>query len=279
MEFFLTSFSCLTQPYRDTVATTYSNCSEGNAGPSEVRLGYPLPGVEGFHIDGNPRPGFTLTACCFPTKGATMGIFQWVRYFEDGTRQPIEGATMYEYMVTADAVGAHLAAECFPMDDIGRQGDLVRPFVNSEYKITSDEDIQNYITICISVGRADFDVFVLQGYSPDEWKKATLVLTQTGYQINFSHKNEAVIDHKYTPNLHIEVPNGRTTQFVLLTSGGVNHTFETRGVTGHNDVDNDVRLRDLIILVLRTFQYKADEEGAIVSALSNVIAAVDPWRR
>uniref|UniRef100_M8C1P7 Uncharacterized protein n=1 Tax=Aegilops tauschii TaxID=37682 RepID=M8C1P7_AEGTA len=159
-----------------------------------------------------------------------MGIFQWVRYFEDGTRQPIEGATMYEYMVTADAVGAHLAAECFPMDDIGRQGDLVRPFVNSEYKITSDEDIQNYITICISVGRADFDVFVL-----------------------------------------IEVPNGRTTQFVLLTSGGVNHTFETRGVTGHNDVDNDVRLRDLIILVLRTFQYKADEEGAIVSALSNVI--------
>nr|XP_040252192.1 uncharacterized protein LOC120969159 [Aegilops tauschii subsp. strangulata] len=207
-----------------------------------------------------------------------MGIFQWVRYFEDGTRQPIEGATMYEYMVTADAVGAHLAAECFPMDDIGRQGDLVRPFVNSEYKITSDEDIQNYITICISVGRADFDVFVL-GYSPDEWKKATLVLTQTGYQINFSHKNEAVIDHKYTPNLHIEVPNGRTTQFVLLTSGGVNHTFETRGVTGHNDVDNDVRLRDLIILVLRTFQYKADEEGAIVSALSNVIAAVDPWRR
>ena len=39
-------------------------------------LDYPLPGVEGFQIDGNPRPGFTLTACCFPTKGATLGIFQ-----------------------------------------------------------------------------------------------------------------------------------------------------------------------------------------------------------
>ncbi|XP_044435658.1 uncharacterized protein [Triticum aestivum] len=192
------------------------------------------------------------------------------------------GATMYEYLVTADDLGAHLAAECIPMDDNGRQGDLVRAFANSEYKITSDEDIQNYITICISMGRADFDVFVLvhlEGYSPDEWKKATLVLTQTGYQINFSHKNEAVIDHKYSPNLHIQVPSGRTTEFVLLTSGGVTHTFETRGITGHNDVDNDFRLRDLIILVLRTFQYKANEESAIVSALSNVIAAVDPWRR
>uniref|UniRef100_A0A453SW58 DUF7046 domain-containing protein n=1 Tax=Aegilops tauschii subsp. strangulata TaxID=200361 RepID=A0A453SW58_AEGTS len=169
----------------------------------------------------------------------------------------LKGATMYDYVVTADDVGTLLAVDCTPMDDSGRQGDLVREFANNENKITCDQEMQNDINICISRGRADFDVYVLQGYSPEEWEHATLVLRRTGYQINISHKDEVVIDEKYSPNLQTKIPNGRTTQFVLVSSGGVNLPFNTQGITEPNNEDNDVRLRDLIVLVMRTFQNKA----------------------
>uniref|UniRef100_A0A453SWC2 Uncharacterized protein n=1 Tax=Aegilops tauschii subsp. strangulata TaxID=200361 RepID=A0A453SWC2_AEGTS len=259
---------------QDMVAPTHSNYFEENPGPREARLdddsqfyrndtqeysadGDPLPGIEGFQIVGDPRPGSTLRACGFPTNGTTLCNFQWVRCHEDGTRYSIEGATMYDYVVTADDVGTLLAVDCTPMDDSGRQGDLVREFANNENKITCDQEMQNDINICISRGRADFDVYVLQGYSPEEWEHATLVLRRTGYQINISHKDEVVIDEKYSPNLQTKIPNGRTTQFVLVSSGGVNLPFNTQGITEPNNEDNDVRLRDLIVLVMRTFQNKA----------------------
>ncbi|VAI91877.1 unnamed protein product [Triticum turgidum subsp. durum] len=259
---------------QDIVAATHSNYFEENPGPREARLdddsqfyrndnqeysadGDPLPGIEGFQIVGDPRPGSTLRACGFPTNGTTLCNFQWVRCHEDGTRYSIEGATMYDYVVTADDVGTLLAVDCTPMDDSGRQGDLVREFANNENKITCDQEMQNDINICISRGRADFDVFVLQGYSPEEWEHATLVLRRTGYQINFSQKDEVVIDEKYSSDLQTKIPNGRTTQFVLVSSGGVNLPFNTQGITEPNSEDNDVRLRDLIVLVMRTFQNKA----------------------
>uniref|UniRef100_A0ACD5ZCB3 Uncharacterized protein n=1 Tax=Avena sativa TaxID=4498 RepID=A0ACD5ZCB3_AVESA len=259
---------------QDIVSAAPSNYFPENAGPREARLdddsqfyrndnpeypadGDPLPGIEGFQIVGDPRPGSTLRACGFPTNGTTLCNFQWVRCLEDGTRQSIEGATMYDYVVTADDVGTLLAVDCTPMDDNGRQGDLVREFANGENKITCDPEMQNDINICISRGRADFDVFVLQEYSPDEWEQATLVLRRTGYQINISHKDEVVIDEKYSPNLQTKIPNGRTTQFVLVSSGGVNLPFNTQGITEPNSEDNDVRFRDLIVLVMRTFQNKA----------------------
>ena len=78
-----------------------------------------LPGIEGFHIAGEPKLGFKLTACGFPTNDTTLcnfqvvhiqimivflsfsfftsnhkfqnGNFQWVRYSDNGARQPIEG--------------------------------------------------------------------------------------------------------------------------------------------------------------------------------------------
>lgn len=99
--------------------------------------------------------------------------------------------------------------------------------------------------------------FAQQGYSPDEWELATLLLRRTGYQINLSQKGEVFIDEKYSPNLEAKIPNGRTTQFVLVSSGGVNLPFNTQGITEPNSEDNDVRLRDLIVLVMRTFQNKA----------------------
>jgi hypothetical protein len=83
--------------------------------------GDPLPGIEGFQIAGEPRLGSTLTACGFPTNGTTLCNFQWVRHLENGIRQSIEGATMFDYVITADDVGTLLAVDCTPMDDNGRQ--------------------------------------------------------------------------------------------------------------------------------------------------------------
>ncbi|CAL4902374.1 unnamed protein product [Urochloa decumbens] len=219
--------------------------------------GDPLPGIEGFQIVGEPRLGSTLTACGFPTNGTTLCNFQWVRHLENGIRQSIEGATMYDYVVTADDVGTLLAVDCTPMDDSGRQGDLVTEFANNGNKITCDPDMQNHIDAWISNGRADFEVFVLQGYSPEEWELATLVLTRPSYQIKSKHTGEVIIDEKYSPNLQTKIPNGRTTQFVLVSSTGANLPFNTQGLSEPNNEDYDVRLRDLIVLVMRTFQKKA----------------------
>ncbi|XP_062197439.1 uncharacterized protein LOC133900352 isoform X2 [Phragmites australis] len=252
---------------QEIVGATPSNYFEENGGTGDSQLyrhdnqeysadGDPLPGIEGFQIVGEPRPGFTLTACGFPTNGTTLCNFQWVRYLEDGTRQSIEGATMYDYVVTADDVGTLLAVDCTPMDDNGRQGDLVREFANNENKISCDPEMQNEIDSYISNGRADFNVLFL-AYSTEEWELATLVLKRPGYQIKFKHTGEVVIDEKYSSNLQTKIPNGRTTQFVLVSSGGANLPFNTQGITEPNNEDYDVRLRDVIVLVMRTFQNKA----------------------
>ncbi|KAL6903687.1 hypothetical protein ACP4OV_004500 [Aristida adscensionis] len=256
------------QQDRDMVGTATSNYFEDNAGTGESQLyrqdnqeypadDDPLPGIEGFQIVGETRLGSTLRACGFPTNGTTLCNFQWVRYHEDGTRQSIEGATMYDYVVTADDVGTLLAVDCTPMDDNGRQGDLVREFANNENKISCDPEMQDDIDSYISNGRADFDVFVLQEYSPEEWELATLVLKRPSYQIKIKHTGVVVIDEKYSQNLQTKIPNGRTTQFVLVSSTGLNLPCNTQGITEPNNEDQDVRLRDLIVLVMRTFQNKA----------------------
>lgn len=259
---------------QDNVGTTPSNYFEENVRAGESRVDgdshiyrhenqdYPpdvgaLPGIEGFQIVGEPRPGFTLTACGFPTNGTTLCNFQWVRHLENGTRQSIEGATMYDYVVTADDVGTLLAVDCTPMDDNGRQGDLVTEFANNGTKITCDPEMQSHIDSCISNGRAEFEVFVLQAYSPEEWELATLVLTRAGYQIKFKNTGEAIIDEKYSPNLQTKIPNGRNTQFVLVRSTGASLPFNTQGISEPNNEDYDVRIRDLMVLVMRTFQKKA----------------------
>ncbi|WVZ68686.1 hypothetical protein U9M48_017596 [Paspalum notatum var. saurae] len=233
---------------QDTVGTTPSNYFEENVRTGESRVdgdsqlyrhenqdyladGDALPGIEGFQIVGEPRPGFTLTACGFPTNGTTLCNFQWVRHLENGIRQSIEGATMYDYVVTADDVGTLLAVDCTPMDDNGRQGDLVTEFANSGNKITCDPDMQSQIDACISNGRAEFEVFVLQAYTPEEWGLATLVLTRQGYQIKLKNTGEAIIDEKYSPSL--------------------------QGISEPNNEDYDIRFRDLMVLVTRTFQKKA----------------------
>uniref|UniRef100_A0A804PAG2 Uncharacterized protein n=1 Tax=Zea mays TaxID=4577 RepID=A0A804PAG2_MAIZE len=243
---------------QDTGGTTPSNYFEEGRVDGGSQL-YPsdgdaLPGIEGFQIAGEPRPGCQLTACGFPTNGTTLCNFQWVRHLENGIKQSIEGATMYDYVVTADDVGTLLAVDCTPMDDNGRQGDLVTEFANNGNKITCDPEMQSHIDACISKGRAEFEVFVL-AYSPEEWELATLVLTRPNYQIKFKQTGNVVIDEKYSQSLQTKIPNGRTTQFVLITAG-TTLPFNTQGISEPNNEDYDVRLRDLIVLVMRTFQKK-----------------------
>ncbi|XP_062229665.1 uncharacterized protein LOC133927286 [Phragmites australis] len=227
----------------------------------------PLPGIEGFEIVGEPKLGFTLRACGFTINGTTLCNFQWVRYLNDGTRQSIEGATIYDYVVTADDFDTVLAVECTPMDDNDLQGELLRTFVNGMNKIACDSDMQSEVDVCISNETALFNVFILREFSGDKWEPATVMLRRTGYQIILESTDEVVIEEEYSRTLQTKVPNGRSTQFVLVSSGGVRLLpFNTSGKTGPDNEDRDIRLRDLIVLVMRTFQKKAltldaEEEG------------------
>ncbi|KAJ1254158.1 hypothetical protein BS78_K111100 [Paspalum vaginatum] len=171
-----------------------------------------LPGIEGFQIVGEPRPGFTLTACGFPTNGTTLCNFEGYSSYILNS-----GATMYDYVVTADDVGTLLAVDCIPMDDNGRQGDIVTEFANGGNKITCDPDMQSQIDACISNGELNLKFL--------SW---------------------------YT-----NIPNGRNTHCVLVTSTGANLPLNTRGISEPTNEDFDIRFRDLMVLVMRTFQKKA----------------------
>jgi hypothetical protein len=64
------------------------------------------------------------------------------------------------------------------------------------------------------------------------------------------------------PNNRQKIPNGRATQFVLVSSGGVNLAFNTSGITENWTKFVRLikfcfcRLRDLIVLAMRAFQEK-----------------------
>lgn len=216
-----------------------------------------FPGIEGFQIIGEAKPGCTLRACGYPTNGTSLCIFQWVRHLENGTRQSIEGATVPDYVVTADDVDTFLAVDCIPMDDSGRQGELVSLFANNQNKITCDTDMQHEIETHISSGRAVFNVMLLQIDSSEAWIQTTMFLKRSGYQIKVSPTEQVVIEEKYSPELYIKVPNGQSTQFVLICSDGSTLPFSTSGTSQPYSLDNDIRLRDIIVLTIRYFQSKA----------------------
>ncbi|MQL84121.1 hypothetical protein Taro_016613 [Colocasia esculenta] len=182
----------------------------------DSEVGEDLPGIESFQIIGDARPGGTLRACGFPVNRTTLCIFQWVRHLQDGTRQYIEGATNPDYVVTADDVDKLIAVECIPMDDGGRQGELVRHFANNQNVIACDPDMQHEIETYVSAGKAMFTVLLL-----------------------------------------IKVPYGFSTQFVLTSSNGTSRPFNTSETSHPPSSENDVRLRDLIVLTMRIFQSKA----------------------
>ncbi|XP_022748328.1 uncharacterized protein LOC111297966 isoform X2 [Durio zibethinus] len=204
------------------------------------------PGIEGFQIIGDATPGGKLLGCGFPVRGTTLCMFQWVRHLQDGTRQYIEGATNPEYVVTADDVDKLIAVECIPMDDLGRQGELVRLFANDQNKIKCDPDMQNEIDMYISRGQATFSVLLLMD-SSENWEPATLTLRCSSYQIKINGTEALEISEKYSKALSIKVPCGLSTQFVLTCSDGYSHPFSAY----------NVRVRDTLILTMRMFQSKA----------------------
>ncbi|CAM8992402.1 unnamed protein product [Rhodiola kirilowii] len=82
----------------------------------------PLPAIEGLQINGDAFPGHELQACGYQINGTTSCNFEWVRHWEDGSVNYIEGAKQPNYLVTADDVDACLAIEVQPLDDRKRKG-------------------------------------------------------------------------------------------------------------------------------------------------------------
>ncbi|KAJ4958205.1 hypothetical protein NE237_025316 [Protea cynaroides] len=206
-----------------------------------------LPGIEGFQIIGDAKPGNTLQGCGYPVHGTSLCMFQWVRHLQNGTRQYIEGATNPEYVVTADDVDKLIAVECIPMDEKNRQGDLVKLFANDQKKITCDPAMQEEIEKHISAGRATFNVLLLID-SSDIWERTTFILKRSSYQVKINSMEVVVIEENYSDDLSIKIPFGLSSQFVLTCSDGTSHPFST---------NNDVRLRDTLVLTTRIFQSKA----------------------
>ncbi|KAH7848035.1 hypothetical protein Vadar_033068 [Vaccinium darrowii] len=227
-----------------------SDRAEANLSPYPLEFAFGSedgPGIEEFQIIGKARPGYQLLGCGFPVRGTSHCIFQWIRHLQDGTRQYIEGATFAEYLVTADDVDKLIAVECIPMDDRGRQGNLVRHFANGLNKITCDPDMQLEIDAYISKGEATFSILLLfqQMDSSETWEPTTLILKQSGYQIKDSKSPDTLIAEKFPKDLSIKIPNGLSTQFVLTCSNGYSYLLSTY---------NDVRLRDTLVLTMRMFQ-------------------------
>ncbi|KAM5554315.1 hypothetical protein ABKV19_022609 [Rosa sericea] len=204
------------------------------------------PGIENFQIIGDAVPGGKLLGCGFPVRGTSLCMFQWVRHLQDGTREVIEGATNPEYIVTADDVDKIIAVDCIPMDDQGRQGELVRHFANGQNKIKCDPEMQLEIDTHISRGQATFSVLLLVD-SAENWEPATLYLKRSGYQIKIKSTEAGVIAEKFSNDLSIKVPCGFSTQFVMTCSDGSSHPFSTYSV----------RMRDTLVLTMRMLQSKA----------------------
>nr|XP_025883742.1 uncharacterized protein LOC101253835 isoform X4 [Solanum lycopersicum]XP_025883743.1 uncharacterized protein LOC101253835 isoform X4 [Solanum lycopersicum] len=208
------------------------------------------PGIEVFQIIGEAKPGCKLLGCGFPVRGTSLCMFQWVRHYPDGTRQYIEGATNPEYVVTADDIDKLIAVECIPMDDQGHQGELVRLFANDQNNITCDPDMQSEIDTHISEGQATFNVLMLVD-SSENWEPVTIFLLRSSFQVKVHRTQAVVIVENFSKELSIKIPSGLSTQFVITCSDGSSHPFST---------NNDIRMRDSLVLTMRIFQSKALDE-------------------
>ncbi|XP_022867035.1 uncharacterized protein LOC111386757 isoform X7 [Olea europaea var. sylvestris] len=211
------------------------------------------PGIEGFQIIGEAKPGCKLLGCGYPVRGTSLCMFQWVRHYPDGTRHYIEGATNPEYVVTADDVDKLIAVECIPMDEQGRQGYIVRIFANDHNKITCDEEMQEEIDTYLSEGQATFSVQTLiqQLDSSEIWEPTTVLLWRSGFQVKVDKTQAVLIAEKYSKDVLIKIPVGLSTQFVLTCSNGSSYPFST---------NKDIRMRETLVLTMRIFQSKALDE-------------------
>ncbi|KAF6136072.1 hypothetical protein GIB67_000476 [Kingdonia uniflora] len=191
------------------------------------------PGIDGFQIIGDAKPGNTLQGCGYPVRGTSLCMFQWVRHLQNGTWHYIDGATNPDYVVTADDIDKLIAVECIPMDDNGRQGELVRLFANEQKKIACDPEMQLEVENYIATGLATFNV-LLWVDSSEAWQPTIFILKRSSYQIKVDGRDVVVLEEKFSSDLSVKIPVGLSAQFVLTCADGTSHPFST-----HNDVRNE----------------------------------------
>ncbi|GFP88566.1 hypothetical protein PHJA_001000300 [Phtheirospermum japonicum] len=116
---------------------------------------------------------------------------------------------------------------------------------NPDYIVTAD-DVDKLIAVeCIPM-----DEQGRQLDTSENWEPATLFLRRSGFQVK-DERQQDVIFEKYSKDLLIKIPSGLSTQFVLTCSNGSSYPFST---------NNDIRMRDTLVLTMRIFQSKALDE-------------------
>ncbi|CAN0865110.1 hypothetical protein LINGRAHAP2_LOCUS9137 [Linum grandiflorum] len=221
---------------------------------SEAADDDPLPAIEGLQISGEAFPGQELQASGYSINGTTSCNFEWVRHFEDGSVDYIDGAKQPNYLVTADDVDTYLAIEVHPLDDRKRKGELVKVFANENRKIACDAEMQNHIERTLSNGHATYKVSLSANYL-DIWEPATLVIKRDSYNIKCSTPNGAVISEKISSKTSVSIPYGHPTEFVVNGATGGQHLLRA-----DNDSTEVSCVRDAIVLTMRLFIIKAGEK-------------------
>nr|GMC80104.1 uncharacterized protein LOC109163999 [Ipomoea batatas] len=103
----------------------------------------------------------------------------------------------------------------------------------------------------ISNGQAMFNVLILVD-SSENWEPATLFLRQSSFQVKVHRSQAVVLAEKFSKDLSVKIPSGLSSQFVISCPDGSSHPFST--------TNNDVRMRDALVLTMRIFQSKALDE-------------------
>lgn len=221
---------------------------------SEAADDDPLPAIEGLQISGEAFPGRELQACGYSINGTTSCNFEWVRHWEDGSVNYIEGAKQPNYLVTADDVDSYLAIEVQPLDNRKRKGELVKVFANDHRKITCDPEIRNHIEKTLYSGHASYRVSLSTRYL-DIWEPATLAIKREGYSIKCTGPSGVVVTEKFSPSTTVVIPYGHAAEFSIIGSGGVEHLIRADG----NSTDISCS-RDTIVLTLKLFILRAGEK-------------------
>ncbi|CAI0430946.1 unnamed protein product [Linum tenue] len=254
-------------PYTTTIDDPTSSYSpylppvleEPSSSFSEAADDDPLPAIEGLQISGDAFPGRELQACGYSTNGTTSCNFEWVRHFEDGSVDYIDGAKQPNYLVTADDVDTYLAIEVQPLDDRKRKGELVKVFANENRKITCDVEMQNHIERTLSNGHVAYKVSLSTGYL-DIWEPATIVIKRDSYSIKSSGPNGAVVSEKFSSKTSVTIPYGNPTEFIIVCATGGQHLLRT-----DNDAADVSCLRDVIVLTMRLFIIKVKKALSLYS--------------
>ncbi|KAL9668712.1 hypothetical protein QQ045_006250 [Rhodiola kirilowii] len=213
----------------------------------------PLPAIEGLQINGDAFPGHELQACGYQINGTTSCNFEWVRHWEDGSVNYIEGAKQPNYLVTADDVDACLAIEVQPLDDRKRKGELVKVFANDHRKITCDMEMHSNIEKALTTGHASYKVSLPKGFL-NIWEPAILTIKKEGYNIKSSMPGGLVVNIKFSAAMIVVIPYGHVAEFSIICTDRDEHHLRVEG-----DPADVSCIRDTIVLILRYFIMRAGE--------------------